>query len=335
MKPAGALLLLGAAAALCVVPLRADQAAAAPLCTARQPCSPAVLHRQLLQLQSVLARCSASRSPSACNAGGAAGDAVVLLPGGPRPIDFAWLRTVLADAPKSKAAAGELKTATARLQTELAELSPSAPGAGPVAPVTVRQDHAKLRGILDDGDFQKAAPPSLLRRLWDDFLQWLSNRLQRMAGTGSAQRWFVPVLLLALLGGACGGLVWWFSRATRRGRLLSPPERAAAGTEARAEQHWEVWLQQARRLADEQRWRESIHRVYWAAIAQLESRGVWRADKARTPREYLALLELQSGRRGDLLELTRCMEGFWYGGRPAGEQDYARACALFDKVTAR
>ncbi len=320
MKPAWVFLLPGVAAL-----------GAAPILGAQRPWSPAVPHQQLLQFQCALACCSVSPDPAARNA-------VVLLPGGARPVDFAWLRGVPAKAPKSKTAAAQLKPATGRPGEKRSPFSPDlspALRAGPVASATVRQEQALLRGILRDGDFPKAQPPGLLRRVWNGFLQWLSSRLQRMTGKGSGQRWFVPALLLGLLALACGGLVWWFSRVTRSRGLSVPLERMSPAAQGRPDQDWEVWLEQARGLAAQRQWRESIHRVYWAAIAQLEARGAWRADKARTPREYLTLIEAQNSRRGDLLALTRCMEGVWYGGRPASEQDYVRACALFDRVTAR
>ena len=75
-------------------------------------------------------------------------------------------------------------------------------------------------------------------------------------------------------------------------------------------------------------WREAIHFVYWAAISRLESKRLWPADRARTPREYLALVAPDDSRRDNLAALTRSFERTWYGGRPAGEGDYRAAEAL-------
>ena len=72
-------------------------------------------------------------------------------------------------------------------------------------------------------------------------------------------------------------------------------------------------------------WREAIHFVYWAAISRLESRRLWPADRARTPREYLALVAAEDPRKPGLSQLTGTFERFWYGGRPAGEGDYKNA----------
>jgi hypothetical protein len=300
-----------------------------PLFAAQRTYSPDALHRQLVLLQSVLAQCAASKTKKACDPAGGADDVVVMLPPGSRRVELGWLRSVLAGAPTSKTAATQLKAAGTRLDQELAELSAS-PALNAAA---LRQEQTTLHSILADGDFPKPPPPSFWQRIWGRFTAWLSRRLQGMAGNGSGRAWVAPILLLALLLAASGALLWWFSRTRRSRSLLPAMQRMPSDASARREQDWETWFQQARQLAEQQQWRESIHRVYWAAIAQLEARGVWRADRARTPREYLELMDAEGTRHSDLLELTRCLESFWYGGRPASEQDYVRACALFERVT--
>ena len=52
---------------------------------------------------------------------------------------------------------------------------------------------------------------------------------------------------------------------------------------------------------------------------------MWPADRARTPREYLALVAPEDPRQAGLASLTRSFERVWYGGRTAGEGDYKRA----------
>ncbi len=49
------------------------------------------------------------------------------------------------------------------------------------------------------------------------------------------------------------------------------------------------------------------------------------ADRARTPREYLALVAPEDPRKPGLLQLTNTFERFWYGGRTAQESDYKAA----------
>ena len=100
---------------------------------------------------------------------------------------------------------------------------------------------------------------------------------------------------------------------------------AAAAASAR---DWQLWLEDARRAAAAGNWREAIHFLYWAAISRLESKRLWPADRARTPREYLALVAPEDPRKAGLATLTGSFERIWYGGRPAAETDYRRAEAI-------
>ena len=81
-------------------------------------------------------------------------------------------------------------------------------------------------------------------------------------------------------------------------------------------------------MAAQDLWREAIHFLYWAAIARLESRRLWPADRARTPREYLELLPAADSRRLKLTTLTRSFERTWYGGRDASPSDFNAALKL-------
>jgi hypothetical protein len=94
-------------------------------------------------------------------------------------------------------------------------------------------------------------------------------------------------------------------------------------------------MQEAEAFAQQQRWREAVHHVYWAAISRLESSGLWPADRARTPREYLRLLRADHSLQTDLRGLTRSFERIWYGHRPAGEQQYREARAWMDRLVPR
>jgi hypothetical protein len=74
-----------------------------------------------------------------------------------------------------------------------------------------------------------------------------------------------------------------------------PTSRPCPG--AASAREWQLWLEDARKAAAAGQWREAIHFVYWAAISRLESRRLWPADRARTPREYLALVAPEDPRR--------------------------------------
>jgi hypothetical protein len=75
-------------------------------------------------------------------------------------------------------------------------------------------------------------------------------------------------------------------------------------------------------------WREAIHFLYWASISRLESKRLWPADRARTPREYLKLLPVADPRKLVLTSLTRSFERTWYGGREAQDSDFDAASKL-------
>jgi hypothetical protein len=59
---------------------------------------------------------------------------------------------------------------------------------------------------------------------------------------------------------------------------------------------------------------------------------LWRQNRARTPREYLLLLEPGSRVQQTLRLLTQIFERTWYGLRPAAERDYTRALVLFEEL---
>ena len=85
---------------------------------------------------------------------------------------------------------------------------------------------------------------------------------------------------------------------------------------------------QARSAAEQGAWREAVRLTYWCGIAWLETRGTWRPDPSRTPREYLRLLPAAHEHTAALRTLTNLAEHVWYGGAPAG-------AAQFDDAVAR
>jgi hypothetical protein len=117
-------------------------------------------------------------------------------------------------------------------------------------------------------------------------------------------------------------------RIERRWRIRLVPSYQAPAPEAASARDWQLWLADARKAASAGLWREAIHFVYWASISRLESGRLWPADRARTPREYLALMASEDPRQAGLASLTNSFERTWYGGREARESDYRRAEAL-------
>jgi Domain of unknown function (DUF4129) len=166
----------------------------------------------------------------------------------------------------------------------------------------------------------------------DEFLEKLSRWLNKMFAGASKLRITAPWLGRAIVVGfvvlVCVGLAWGLLQFERRWRLRLVPEGDGAAAVAPSARDWQKWLEDARRAAAEGRWREAIHFVYWAAIARLEQKRLWPADRARTPREYLALVAEEDSRKPGLRQLTRSFERTWYGGRAANQGEYESAEAL-------
>jgi hypothetical protein len=99
--------------------------------------------------------------------------------------------------------------------------------------------------------------------------------------------------------------------------------------------HWQQWLRDARQAADRGEWRNAVHLAYWAGISYLESSGVWKPDRARTPREYLRLLKESNVARPALDALTRRFEFIWYAQQPASSEDFQFSLAQLEKMGCR
>ncbi|MGD0369705.1 MAG: DUF4129 domain-containing protein, partial [Acidobacteriaceae bacterium] len=68
------------------------------------------------------------------------------------------------------------------------------------------------------------------------------------------------------------------------------------------------------------------------SIATLEGRRLWQPDRARTPREYLRLLDPASPVSPLLRRQTFSFETIWYGLRPAARPDYDHALDLHRRL---
>jgi hypothetical protein len=75
-----------------------------------------------------------------------------------------------------------------------------------------------------------------------------------------------------------------------------------------------------------------VHCAYWAAVVHLETLGVLKRDRARTPRESLRLLDRHPNEQNLLREFTRRFELIWYGYRPASASDWSEARSHLEKM---
>lgn len=292
--------------------------------------TPAQLQAHLEQLKTLVATCEHKPSVTACNPAATGRDDTVVLPGGMRVVRYDWLRAVLAEAGKKQKATPALNAAAQRLNVDLEELASAQKP--PASEAEMQRERQALHAILTDGDFPPPKAESIWARLWDEFVMWLNEQLAKTGGSGTHTNWAAIFLIGVVTLAACGGLLWWFRRAMRS-HYVPPDAVGRSGASRIAEKvDWRAWLDEAQGLAAQERWQESIHRVYWAAVARLESRGLWRHDAARTPREYLKLMAAESPIRGDLARLTRSLETFWYGGRAANREDYEQAREALDRL---
>ena len=93
-----------------------------------------------------------------------------------------------------------------------------------------------------------------------------------------------------------------------------------------------MWAKDALAAAERGDYREAVHCAYWAAVVHLESLGVLKSDRARTPRESLRLLDPHPTQQSLLRDFTHRFELIWYGYRPASANDWSEARSHLEKM---
>jgi len=199
---------------------------------------------------------------------------------------------------------------------------------GTGSPVNLDAVRPQLDKILNGREFGAAQGPSQLDILKARIARWLSEQiyklLQRLhlgAKAGNALAWII-------VGLAFVALCYWVWRTlwqTTRKRETS----AEAATESDDPREW---ARDALAAADRGDYREAVHCAYWAAVVHLETLGVLKRDRARTPRESLRLLDPHPKEQNLLREFTRRFELIWYGYRPASASDWSEARSHLEKM---
>jgi hypothetical protein len=303
----------------------------------------------LVALTTLVDSCAKARDMKTCDpAQVGSDDEVPLTPAQRAPrrlVRYGWLRVLLSKAqdkdappPKAKPAAAEgsqtwenvrpiprtttqlLADAQARLVHDLAQAGAT------VVPVP---DHAAerevMKQVLSGREFSDLEETTAKDSALENVGNWLNRVLESAMKASARAPWLGRVLVWGFILAVCVCLVWGLLQLERRWRIRLVPEDRGPALGAASAIHWQLWLEDARRAADMGQWREAIHFLYWAAISRLESKRMWPADRARTPREYLALVAPEDPRQPGLATLTGSFERVWYGGRQAGENDYRRA----------
>jgi hypothetical protein len=182
-----------------------------------------------------------------------------------------------------------------------------------------------MKQVLAGPDFRNLEQPTVRDSILEKIGNWLNRFFESAASLKTRSAWVGRVLVWGFTLAVCIALVWGLLQLERRWRIRLTPETERPGDGAASARDWQLWLEDARKAADAGQWREAIHFVYWASISRLESKRLWPADRARTPREYLALVAADDSRKTGLAQLTGSFERTWYGGRPASETDYEKA----------
>ena len=261
-----------------------------------------------------------------------------------RLVRYGWLRVLLSKArdkdepatkpvPGAKGAPAEesvlplqrttselLQDAGTRLAHDLAQA-----GAAAAASPVHNQERDAMTQVLAGREFRNLEEPSARDSALEKFGNWLNLLFESVAQFGSRSAWIGRVIVWGFILAVCVGLAWGLLQLERRWRIRLVPESGGPAAGAASARDWQLWLEDARKAAAAGLWREAIHFLYWAAISRLESQRLWPADRARTPREYLALVAPEDPRKAGLATLTGSFERVWYGGRAAAESDYHKA----------
>lgn len=187
----------------------------------------------------------------------------------------------------------------------------------------------RLNQILSAREFGRVRGPTELELIQERISAWLREKLDKLFPTapdldqlGQILVWIVIAIATAILG-------VWLYRQSRERLLDRSREIMPFVPSARS---WRSWLAEAREKAAQGEWRDAIHLGFWAAVSRLESDGVCRPDKARTPREYLNAIPAVSDIKPSFAAVTRTFETAWYGGRPASSTDFDRFMTELERL---
>jgi tetratricopeptide (TPR) repeat protein len=241
-------------------------------------------------------------------------------------ISTAWLAQRLEklenDPVKSNALVSQIGTRLAAMRESAKELEaasqqPSADSA--------REQYKK---IMQRSEFAGQQGPSQWDRMWDKIGQWISDQFLKLMRALHLGRASGNVLAWIVVGLAFLALSYFVYR-NLEGRARLPESANEASPDLSDSRQW---ARDALAAAERGDYREAVHCAYWASIVRLESLGLLKRDRARTPRESLRLLDPHPSEQKILSEFTRHFELIWYGYRPASAQDWSDARAHLEKM---
>lgn len=190
----------------------------------------------------------------------------------------------------------------------------------------------RLNQILSAREFGRVRGPTELELLEQRINAWLREKLDKLFPTAPDLDQLGQIFVWIMIAFVTSILAVWLYRQSRERLLDRPKEILPFVPSARS---WRSWLTEARQKAALGEWRDAIHLGFWAAVSRLESDGVWRPDKARTPREYLNAIPVVSETKPTFAAVTKTFEAAWYGGRPASAGDFERFMTELEKLGCR
>lgn len=189
--------------------------------------------------------------------------------------------------------------------------------------VSAEAAQAAATQILSAHEYRQVRLPGKRESWRDAIVAWLRDRLSGLFASTPDVRFIArlivwTIVLITVL--AAGIFLWRLMQrddADPRWHLGAAPLTVSA-------KPWTQWLTESRAAAAAGDWRQAVRLGYWAGISALESRGAWKPDLARTPREYLKLISPQEPSARTLGALTRDFERVWYAQSDAREEDLQR-----------
>src|ERR1700690_189096 len=232
------------------------------------------------------------------------------------------LDNVLKAAPAAKA------TILSKLEARIAAMRAEADSFGQArdGDPAVRE---RLNKILSAREFSRMRGPGVLDQLWERVQDWMSRKLDKLFPSVTDLDQLGQILVWIMIGIVSAILAVWLYRRSRERILDHPKEILPFIPSAKS---WRIWLAEAREKASLGEWREAIHLGFWAAVSRLESDGVWRPDKTRTPREYLNAIPAASESKVSFAAATKTFEAAWYGGRLASAGEFERFMGELEKL---
>jgi hypothetical protein len=221
----------------------------------------------------------------------------------------------------AKPALHDMETRLAAMRKAAAEMETGSPQTS----ATVAREH--LEKILNGREFAGAQGPSPWEIWKARAARWVAEKVYRLLSRLHLGATAGNLLAWIIVGFAFIALCYWaWQTLSRISRVPSPAPPPADAADSR------LWTKDALAAGERGDYREAVHCAYWAAVVDLEGRGLLKRDRSRTPRESLRLLHAHPIQQKFLREFTRHFELIWYGYRPASAEDWTDARNHLEKM---